>query len=78
MLNSTAAQKPLTSNPFITDEANKISEALIAKVNRPSVKMFIGKVRIIKIGFRIIFITPKNTASHKAAHTPLIAMPEIT
>ncbi len=77
MLNSTATQKPLTSNPFITDEANKINEALITKVNRPSVRIFIGKVRIIKIGFRIIFITPKNTASHKAAHIPLTATPEI-
>lgn len=75
MLKPNAAKKPLTSKPFITDEANKISKALITKVNKPRVRILIGRVKIIKIGLIIILIMPKNTASHSAAQSPLTLTP---
>lgn len=77
MLKSIAVQNPLTSNPLITDDAKRINSALITKVNSPSVKMLIGKVRIIKIGLIITLTTPKNKASHSAAQKPLMATPGI-
>ena len=70
-----ACQKPLTTKPLITVEESKISKALITKVNKPRVKILIGRVIKIKIGLRITLTTLKNTASHKAAQTPLIATP---
>ena len=75
ILKPSAAKKPFTSNPFITDEANKISKALITKVNKPRVRILIGRVKIIKIGLIITLIMPKNTASHSAAQGPLILTP---
>ena len=46
-----ACQNPLTSNPFIIVDESKISKALITKVNKPRVKILIGKVININIGF---------------------------
>ncbi len=70
-----ATKNPSTANPLITDEANKIKEALITNVNKPNVKRLIGKVKTISIGFKVTFIKPKNKDSHKAAQIPLMATP---
>ena len=58
-------------------EAKRIKHAFITKVNNPKVKIFIGKVKIINIGFKITFITPKNKASQNAAQNPVTIMPGI-
>jgi len=75
MLNSMACQNPSTANPFITVEARRIKPAFITKVNKPRVKILIGKVSIINIGFNITFITPKNKASQSAAQNPATIIP---
>ena len=75
MLKSIAIQNPLTSKPLITDEASSINNALITKVNKPKVKILIGKVSTINIGLIITLITPKNNASHKADQKPVIVTP---
>ena len=77
MLNSMATQKPLTEKPSITDDANKISKALITKVNKPRVRMLIGKVIKIKIGLTKTLIIPKNKANHKADQKPATTTPGI-
>ena len=38
----------------------------MTKVNNPRVRILIGNVKTIKIGFKIIFITAKNIANHNA------------
>ena len=77
MLNSMAIQKPPTEKPSITDDASKISKALMTKVNKPKVKMLIGRVIKIKIGLTKTLIIPKNKASHKAAQNPATTTPGI-
>ncbi len=72
-----AIQKPLTEKPLITDDANKISKALITKVNNPKVKILIGKVIKIKTGLTKTLIIPKNKASHKAVQKPATTTPGI-
>ena len=75
MLNSIAHQKPSTVNPLIILDANKINKALITKVNKPRVKIFIGKVKMITIGFRITLITASKAAIHKAAQKLATVIP---
>ena len=77
MLKTKATQKPLTTKPLITDEANKISIALITKVNKPKVKILIGRVIKIKIGLIKTLIIAKNKASHKADQKPATTTPGI-
>ncbi len=72
-----AIQKPSTENPFITDESNKINKALITKVNKPKVKMFMGKVISINIGLSRILTMPKNNASQSAVQKPATVTPGI-
>lgn len=72
-----AVQNPLTSNPLITVDASKTNIALITKVNKPRVKMLIGKVKTISIGFKIKLTNPKNNASHKAVQILATVMPGI-
>ena len=75
ILKPSAVKKPLTSKPFMIDEASKISKPLMTKVNKPRVRILIGSVKIIKIGLITILIMPKNTASHSAAQSPLMLTP---
>ena len=74
---SKAVKNPLTANPLITVEARRIRRALITNVNNPSVRRFIGRVRRIRIGFKVTLITPRNSASHRAAQKPLTVTPSI-
>lgn len=76
MLKNKAGKNPSTSKPLITVEESQTKKAFITKVNSPKVKILTGKVIKIKIGLIAKLITAKNTASHKAAHTPLTATPE--
>jgi len=75
MPNKTATQNPLTSNPFNTDEARRISRALMIKVNKPSVRILIGKVINNSIGFIRTLTTPKKSATHKALKKLLTVTP---
>ena len=58
-----ACQKVLTAKPSMKVAANQNNEALITKVNRPRVRMFIGRVRMIKIGFTTKLSSPRTTAA---------------
>lgn len=77
MLKRIAVQKPFTSKPLIMLDANNTTNAFITNVNRPKVRMFIGKVIINNKGFNDILITPKNKATHKALQNPPILTPGI-
>ena len=50
-----ALQNPSTSTPGIRYATNMNNKALITKINRPSVKILIGRVKNIRIGFITIF-----------------------
>lgn len=58
-----AIQILLTENPSINLSANKIITAFITSRNKPNVKMVIGKVKTIKIGFTMRFKTDNTTAT---------------
>jgi len=66
MAKSIAHQKLETQNPGTMEEASKTSIALMTSVKRPRVKMFMGSVRKIRIGFKIALIAPSTTAKTKA------------
>ncbi len=55
---SSAYQKLSTEKPLIKVPANQNNEALMTKVNRPRVKILIGKVRIKIIGLTNKFSSP--------------------
>lgn len=61
-----AHKKPLTVKPGTIFAVNKINKALITKVKRPRVIIFIGKVRITRIGLRTALAIPKTSAAAKA------------
>lgn len=67
MLNISAHQNPSTLNPWTKFAASKIISALITNVKSPKVKMLIGSVRIRSMGLRTAFITPKTSATTRAA-----------
>lgn len=77
ILNSIAHPKPETSKPGTNLPTNNTIKALITKVKRPSVKILIGKVKIIKIGLITAFTNPKTTAANKAAPKPVNFTPGI-
>lgn len=73
-----AAQKPFTVKPLTTSDANKIIIAFITNVNRPSVKIFKGRVSIITIGFKNAFNKPITSAATNRAHPLSIIIPFTT
>lgn len=75
MAKSIAHQKPLTPNPGTTMDASITSKALITKVKRPRVKIFIGRVNITTIGLMKALMAPKTTANIKAEKNPAIETP---
>lgn len=77
MLNNTATQKPLTEKPLITEEASSIINPFITKVNKPKVKMFIGRVISNNNGLIKIFTIAKKTANHNAVQIPANDTPGI-
>jgi hypothetical protein len=70
MANNKAYQKLSIVNPGTTKEAREINAAFIIKINKPKVKIVIGKVRIIKMGLIKEFIPPSTTAKIKAVIKP--------
>ena len=62
MEQSKADQNPSTSKPFRKEATKSINEALITNVNKPSVRKFMGRVSIIKIGLTTRFNNPNTTA----------------
>ena len=63
ILNNIATQILVTENPSINLSANNIINALITNRNNPSVRMVIGRVRIINIGFTNKFKIDSTTAT---------------
>ncbi len=72
-----AVKNPLTEKPSITEAASNINEALMTKVNKPKVRILIGRVIKIKIGLTRTLTMPKNKASHKAGQKPATKTPGI-
>ena len=66
-----AAKNPSTTKPVTILLAKSINKAFKTKVNSPKVKIFMGRVRIINIGFRKALIIPKTNATARAAVKPL-------
>jgi len=67
-LNNIAHQKLVTIKPGTIQEASSTINALMKKVNNPSVKMLIGRVNNIIKGFIKTFKTPKTIAITTAIH----------
>ncbi len=61
-----AGANPESVKPLTICATIQISAALIIKVKSPSVKILIGRVRIIRIGFMRAFKIPKNRATIRA------------
>jgi hypothetical protein len=72
---NTADQKPKTSKPGMTPEAIFNMKALIRKVNRPRLKILIGRVKMMTIGLKNAFRMPKMAAAKKAGKKPLTLIP---
>ncbi len=66
MLNNNAQPKLSTRKPGIRLAVSKIISALITKVNNPSVRMVIGRVRRKSNGFIVTLIIPRISAAIRA------------
>jgi hypothetical protein len=55
-----AGQKPVTTKPESKADVNPSINALIMKVNKPSVRRFMGSVKMIRIGLMNVFNSPNN------------------
>ncbi len=75
MLKVKAFKKPLTSKPLTIVEASKIKRVFIIKIKSPKVKILIGRVKTIKIGFKLTLNSPKNKATQRAVQIPLTITP---
>ena len=75
MLNNNAQPKLSTRNPGTRPDVSKISNALITKVNNPSVRMVIGSVRRKSNGFIVTLIIPRISAAIIAVVKPAMWTP---
>ena len=66
MLNATAHQNPSTLKPVTMRVVSIIIAALITNRNKPKVKKVMGIVKIIRIGFKMLFNTERTAAIIKA------------
>jgi hypothetical protein len=66
MLNNIAHKNPSTLNPGTNALTRSTMIPLMTNVNSPSVIIVTGRVKIIRIGLRIAFATPKTTATTTA------------
>lgn len=73
--NASAHQNPSTKNPGTMADATKTSTAFITKVNIPKVIIFIGSVRITRIGLINVLNTPITTAITTAVKKFLMSTP---
>ncbi len=76
-LKNKAHQKFFTSKPDTKWAVSKISEALMMKVNRPKVKILIGRVKNRIIGRIIRLIRPRTKAATKAAEKLATLIPGV-
>lgn len=74
-LKANAHQKDSTINPGTIEDANKTIKVFITKVNNPKVRIFIGNVKITKIGLRNKFNAPKTIATKIAVTKLSISTP---
>jgi len=70
-LNNIAHQKLLTSNPGTKYAISITSNALITKINKPRVRIVIGKVRITSTGLIIALAIPNASAVNNATTKPV-------
>ncbi len=74
-LNINAHQNPATANPGTIEETKITRIALITNVNNPKVRIVIGKVKSIKIGFRTALAIPKRTLTTIAVQNVSTVIP---
>lgn len=67
-----AQKNPLMENPGTILATRRINKAFNTRVNNPNVRTVMGKVNIIKTGFKKAFIIPKTRDTAKAVPNPLI------
>lgn len=65
-LKTSATQKPEIAKPGTAEDTKRTIKALITKVNKPKVKIVIGKVRISKTGLSKELTIPNARAAIKA------------
>jgi len=70
-----ADQKFVIVNPLTISDTNQNIRALMIKVNKPSVSMLIGKVRMIMSGRMTAFTSPKTNATINAVKKLVISTP---
>lgn len=75
MLNISAHRNPFTVNPEIKESTKSTKRALITKVKKPSVRIFIGSVRTKMTGFMNALIIPKISATIRAVINPSTETP---
>ena len=66
-----AQKNPSIENPGTILLTRSINKAFKTSVKRPSVRIVMGRVKIIKTGFKKAFIIPKIRATTRAAPNPL-------
>jgi hypothetical protein len=76
ILNNSAENHPSTLNPGTISAAHLMMRILMTKRNIPNVKMVIGIVRIINIGFTKVFSNPKTTATNMAVTVLSMCTPD--
>src|SRR3989344_4120067 len=70
-----AGRNPATSKPSTNEPTNQKRAAFKIKVKRPSVARLRGKVKSNKIGFSVIFTTPRISAAMSAGYHPVTVIP---
>lgn len=73
-----AGKKPDTENPGTIFATSQNISAFITKVNKPKVRILIGKVKIINTGLIKIFTRPITSADQRAAANPEKLIPGTT
>jgi hypothetical protein len=76
MLNKSAENHPSTLKPGTISAAHLIMRILMISRNIPSVKMVIGIVSTINIGFTKVFSKPKTTATNMAVTVLSMCTPD--
>lgn len=72
---SNAGQNPSTEKPLTIAEVSSKSSALMTKMNRPSVRTLIGKVKIMSAGFNVALIIASTIATMSAEKKLVTIMP---
>lgn len=73
-----AGKNPATENPGTIFATSQNISAFITKVNKPKVRILIGKVKIINTGLINMFTRPITSADQRAATNPEKLIPGTT